>query len=48
VGGELNFDTAWLYDAPYRIRLGVAVPVVDHSLFKTDPVSIYVRLGAAF
>ncbi|HET7563585.1 MAG TPA: hypothetical protein VFJ96_01225 [Gemmatimonadaceae bacterium] len=48
VGGELNFDTAWQYDVPYRLRLGVAVPVVDHSLFKTSPVSVYVRLGVAF
>ncbi|HEX6964615.1 MAG TPA: hypothetical protein VF166_02375 [Gemmatimonadaceae bacterium] len=48
VGGELNFDTAWQYDVPYRLRLGIAVPVVDHSLFRTSPVSVYVRLGVAF
>ncbi|HEX5435838.1 MAG TPA: hypothetical protein VFW98_01670 [Gemmatimonadaceae bacterium] len=48
VGGELNFDTAWQYDIPYRVRLGVAVPVVNHSFLATRAVSVYVRLGAAF
>ena len=48
VGAELNLDTAWQYDIPYRVRVGLAVPVVDHSFFKTSPVSVYVRLGISF
>ncbi len=48
VGAELNLDAAFQYDVPYRVRIGVAAPVVDNSLFPTRSVSSYVRLGLSF
>ncbi len=48
VGAELNIDAALQYDIPYRIRFGVARPVVDNSLRRTRAVSVYVRAGASF
>jgi hypothetical protein len=48
VGAELVLDTALQYDAPYRFRLGVAAPVVDHAVVPTRPVSVYVSLGTSF
>ncbi len=48
VGAELNLDAAFQYDVPYRVRVGVAAPVLDNSLFPTRPVSAYVRLGLSF
>jgi hypothetical protein len=48
VGAELDLDTGFQYDVPYRLRLGIARPVVDHSLVKTSAVSVYFQLGYAF
>jgi len=48
VGAEFNIDAALQYDIPYRIRLGVAHPVVDNSVRRTRAVSVYVRAGASF
>lgn len=48
VGAELNLDLALQYDVPYRVRLGIAAPVVDRSYGGASPVSVYVRLGLAF
>ncbi|HEU4566204.1 MAG TPA: hypothetical protein VFS05_16195 [Gemmatimonadaceae bacterium] len=47
-GAELGLDAAFQYDIPSFVRLGVAVPVVDHSLRATRGVSVYLRLGASF
>ncbi|MGH7720488.1 MAG: hypothetical protein ACREON_16780, partial [Gemmatimonadaceae bacterium] len=48
VGGELNIDLAFPYDVPYRLRLGVAAPVVDHAVRATNRLSVYVLLGQSF
>jgi hypothetical protein len=47
-GAELNLDAAIQYDIPYRLRIGVAVPVVDHSFNGAGPLSVYASLGLAF
>ncbi|HEU4642038.1 MAG TPA: hypothetical protein VFS44_06240 [Gemmatimonadaceae bacterium] len=48
VGAELDLDTGLQYDAPYRLRLGVAAPVVNNSVLSTSKVSVYFQLGYAF
>ena len=50
-GGELHLDAAVLsYDVPYRLRAGIAAPIVDRarSDTRTDPLTWYLALGAAF
>ncbi|MEP6691435.1 MAG: hypothetical protein ABJD07_09775 [Gemmatimonadaceae bacterium] len=47
-GAELNLDAALQFDYPYRIRLGVAAPVVDHSDYATRKASVYVLFGSSF
>ncbi|MFN2398775.1 MAG: hypothetical protein ABR543_09100 [Gemmatimonadaceae bacterium] len=47
-GAELILDAALQYDLPYRLRFGVAAPLVDNSLLRVDPVSFYVRIGSSF
>jgi hypothetical protein len=51
-GGELWLDASASYDVPYRVRLGVAVPVAERerSLVagRSLPVQGYVTFGAAF
>ncbi|MGI9078759.1 MAG: hypothetical protein ACR2G6_15735 [Gemmatimonadaceae bacterium] len=48
VGAELNVDAAIQYDWPYRIRLGIARPVVDNSVMRTRALSFYIRGGTSF
>ena len=47
-GAEVILDAALQYDLPYRLRFGVAAPLVDNSLLKVDPVTFYVRIGSSF
>jgi hypothetical protein len=48
-GGELVLDAAFPYDSPLRIRLGVAAPLVDHSLGDPAPsASVYLTFGTSF
>lgn len=47
-GAELDLDTGLQYDVPYRLRLGAAVPLVNHSLRAVSKVSVYFQLGFAF
>ena len=47
-GAELDLDTGLQYDVPYRLRLGFAVPLVNHSLRDVSRVSVYFQLGYAF
>jgi hemolysin activation/secretion protein len=49
-GAELNLDTALQYDAPYRFRLGVALPIQRSGTLAgtTRPVTGYVTVGLAF
>ncbi|HEX6533875.1 MAG TPA: hypothetical protein VF041_04715 [Gemmatimonadaceae bacterium] len=48
VGAELDLDAGLQYDAPYRLRLGVAVPVVNNSVRETAAVGMYFQIGYAF
>ncbi|GAC1477538.1 MAG: hypothetical protein NVS1B4_20360 [Gemmatimonadaceae bacterium] len=48
VGAELNLDAAVQYDAPLRVRLGVAVPAVDNSLLPVARATGYVTLGVNY
>ena len=48
VGAELNIDLAVQYDIPYRVRLGLAVPVADDLDGGVRRPSVYLRLGASF
>ena len=47
-GAELDLDSGLQYDAPYRLRLGLAVPLVNHSLRSVGRVSVYFQLGYQF
>ncbi|HJQ19141.1 MAG TPA: hypothetical protein VJ867_02260 [Gemmatimonadaceae bacterium] len=48
-GAELNVSAALLsWDAPVRLRLGVAVPVVGTSLVPVKSVASYLTVGASF
>jgi hypothetical protein len=47
VGAELGLDAALAYDAPYRFRLGTAVPVRRRDLAARS-ASVYLSLGLAF
>lgn len=47
-GAELDLDTGLQYDAPYRLRLGLAFPLVNHSLRRVSAVSVYFQLGYQF
>lgn len=48
VGAELDLDTALQYDAPYRLRLGVAHPVAGAAYARVRRVSVYLTLGGSF
>jgi hemolysin activation/secretion protein len=48
VGAELNFDTAFQYDASYRLRLGMAVPASNAAAYGASPVDFYVTFGLPF
>ncbi|HET7551257.1 MAG TPA: hypothetical protein VFK04_08200 [Gemmatimonadaceae bacterium] len=48
VGAELNLDAGLQYDVPYRLRLGLAFPLVNHSLASVSGVSVYFQLGYQF
>lgn len=47
-GAELNLDTALQYDVPYRLRVGLAAPIVNHSLVTPSAVSVYFQVGYQF
>lgn len=50
-GAELHLDAAVLsVDVPYRLRAGIAAPIVDRgrSDVRADPLTGYLALGAAF
>ncbi|MDQ3696757.1 MAG: hypothetical protein M3373_01850 [Gemmatimonadota bacterium] len=47
-GAELNLDAALQYDVLYRIRFGLAAPVMDNSFLPARGVSLYVRFGSSF
>ena len=44
-GAELALDMAWLYDDPYRLRLGAAKPIAGDG---REDGSVYVLLGTSF
>ena len=48
VGGEVDFDTAILYDFPARLRLGVAVPVAGREAAGANRASLYFTVGSSF
>ncbi len=47
-GAELALDAALQYDIPYRIRLGVAAPVVNNAFYTPANVSVYLLFGSSF
>ncbi|MBK5188166.1 MAG: hypothetical protein JJD97_07955, partial [Gemmatimonadaceae bacterium] len=47
-GAELGINLAVPYDVPYLLRIGAAVPVVNHSGLDVRSASVYVRLGFSF
>jgi len=47
-GAELHLDTALQYDAPYRFRLGYAVPTVGSKFAKRASGTVYVSAGLPF
>ena len=48
-GAELNVNAALLsWDAPFRYRLGVAVPVAGKSTVRTENATLYFAVGASF
>ncbi|HEX2722570.1 MAG TPA: hypothetical protein VHM24_06595, partial [Gemmatimonadaceae bacterium] len=47
-GAEIDFDTAIQYDVPARLRLGVAVPVLNRSAGNAEAASVYFTLGSSF
>jgi hypothetical protein len=47
-GAELDLDTGLQYDVPYRLRLGLAFPLVNHSLRRVPGASVYFQLGYQF
>jgi hypothetical protein len=47
-GAEIDFDTAVQYDVPARFRLGVAVPVLNRTAGRAEPVSVYLTVGSSF
>jgi hypothetical protein len=47
-GVELNFDTAFQYDASYRVRLGMALPASNGAAYGASPVDFYVTFGLPF
>jgi hypothetical protein len=48
LGAELNLDAAVPYDVPYRLRLGVAIPVSRADVPQASSITAYVRLGPSF
>ena len=47
-GAELHLDTALQYDAPYRFRLGYAVPVIGSKYTRHSSGSVYFTVGLPF
>ena len=47
-GAELGINLAVPYDVPYLLRIGVAVPVLNHSQSRVSASTVYVRLGFSF
>ncbi|HEU6452051.1 MAG TPA: BamA/TamA family outer membrane protein [Gemmatimonadaceae bacterium] len=47
-GAELDLDTGLQYDVPYRLRLGLAFPLVNRSLRSVSRASVYFQLGYQF
>ncbi|HET9454540.1 MAG TPA: hypothetical protein VFO66_09680 [Gemmatimonadaceae bacterium] len=49
VGAELNVNAALLsWDAPFRYRMGVAVPVAGTSTVRAKSATLYFTVGASF
>ena len=49
VGAELNVNAALLsWDAPFRYRMGVAVPVAGTSTVRAERATLYFTVGASF
>lgn len=48
VGGELDLASGLQYDAPYLLRLGLAIPVANNTPVSVPPASVYFQLGYAF
>jgi hypothetical protein len=48
VGAELGLDAGVPYDTPYRLRVGVAVPVSNRVRGAAAPVSVFFQLGYEF
>jgi hypothetical protein len=47
-GAELDLDTGLQYDVPYRLRLGLAFPIVNRSLRRVSAANVYFQLGYQF
>ena len=47
-GAELVFDLGVLYDVPTRLRVGVAVPLVDGNSVSRGDTRSYLSFGASF
>lgn len=47
-GAELDLDTGLQYDVPYRLRLGLAFPLINRSPTSVPGVSVYFQLGYQF
>ncbi len=47
-GAEVQFDSAFQYDLPYRLRLGVAAPIVSGRSTSGNRVATYFSVGASF
>ena len=47
-GAELDLDAGLQYDVPYRLRLGLAFPLVNRSLRSVSGTSVYFQLGYQF
>ena len=47
-GAELHLDASYLYDFPYRFRLGAAAPVAGRSYFGKNSVAVYFAVGVPF
>ena len=48
VGVELHLDTALQYDAPYRFRVGYALPTSQRALAPTPNGRAYFTVGVPF
>jgi len=47
-GAELDLDAGLQYDVPYRLRLGLAFPLVNRSPRSVSSANVYFQLGYQF